>query len=60
MDFNPMVKGYVVLWQSGQENTKESILPVCDIPTLTKVQYKKGRRFAELCIGIGNRLIEPH
>ena len=29
---NPIDKDYIVSWQSDLENTKESILPVCDKP----------------------------
>jgi len=32
VNFNPIDKDYIVSWQSDLENTKESILPVCDKP----------------------------
>ena len=32
INFNPPDKAYIVSWQSDLENTKESILPVCDKP----------------------------
>jgi len=32
VNFNPIDKNYIVRWQSDLENTKESILPVCDKP----------------------------
>jgi len=32
VNFNPIDKDYIVNWQSDLENTKESILPVCDKP----------------------------
>jgi len=30
VNFNPIDEDYIVGWQSDLENTKESILPVCD------------------------------
>ena len=32
VNFNPVDEDYIVSWQSDLENTKESILPVCDKP----------------------------
>ena len=32
VNFNPIDYDYIVSWQSDLENTKESILPVCDKP----------------------------
>jgi len=32
VNFNPIDYDYIVRWQSDLENTKESILPVCDKP----------------------------
>ena len=63
VNFNPMDYGYIVRWQSDLENTKESILPVCDylynMNNGFQQMWAEIKKFVKPCIFV-SRLYFPH
>jgi len=44
-----MDMGLIVMWQSDIENTKESLLPVCDNPYHMSIEYYRNEKRLRIC-----------